>query len=94
MARLPDLDNAANVSGEQVLQIASKSFTNINLMKFGRRVSTRVNQANLDGILVTHGTALAANGALNLFDAVSVAASKDSGMRGVPIIHLSCVPAG
>jgi len=113
LAGLPELANVANVRGEQVLQIASESFTNDNLMKLGKRVSALVKQADVDGIVVTHGTdtleetafflnlvirtskpivvvgsmrpgtALSADGALNLFDAVSVAASKDSGGKGV-----------
>ena len=113
LAGLPELANVADVRGEQVLQIASESFTNDNLMKLGKRVSALVKQPDVDGIVVTHGTdtleetayflslvihtskpivvvgsmrpgtALSADGALNLFDAVSVAASKDSGGKGV-----------
>lgn len=113
LAGLPELANVANVKGEQVLQIASESFTNDNLMKLGKRVSALVKQADVDGIVVTHGTdtleetayflnlvirtdkpivvvgsmrpgtALSADGALNLFDAVSVAGSKDAVGRGV-----------
>jgi glutamin-(asparagin-)ase len=113
LAGLPELANIANVKGEQVSQIASESFTNDNLMKLGKRVSALVKQADVDGIVVTHGTdtleetayflnlvirtskpivvvgsmrpgtALSADGALNLFDAVSVAASKDAVGKGV-----------
>ena len=113
LAGLPELANVANVKGEQVLQIASESSTNDNLMKLGKRVSALVKQADVDGIVVTHGTdtleetayflnlvirtdkpivvvgsmrpgtALSADGALNLFDAVSVAGSKDAVGKGV-----------
>ncbi|MFC5521711.1 asparaginase [Polaromonas jejuensis] len=113
LAGLPELANVANVKGEQVSQIASESFTNDNLMKLGKRVSALVKQADVDGIVVTHGTdtleetayflnlvirtskpivvvgsmrpgtALSADGALNLYDAVSVAASKDAAGKGV-----------
>jgi glutamin-(asparagin-)ase len=113
LAGLPELANVANVKGEQVLQIASESFTNDNLMKLGKRVSALVKQTDVDGIVVTHGTdtleetayflnlvirtdkpivvvgsmrpgtALSADGALNLFDAVSVAGSKDAVGKGV-----------
>lgn len=113
LAGLPELANVANIKGEQVLQIASESFTNDNLMKLGKRVSALVKQADVDGIVVTHGTdtleetayflnlvirtdkpivvvgsmrpgtALSADGALNLFDAVSVAGSKDAIGKGV-----------
>jgi glutamin-(asparagin-)ase len=113
LAGLPELANVANVRGEQVSQIASESFTNDNLMKLGKRISALVKQADVDGIVVTHGTdtleetayflnlvirtskpivvvgsmrpgtALSADGALNLFNAVSVAASKDAAGKGV-----------
>ncbi|HEY3049676.1 MAG TPA: asparaginase [Polaromonas sp.] len=113
LAGLPELANVANVRGEQVSQIASESFNNETLMKLGKRVSALVKQADVDGIVVTHGTdtleetayflnlvirtskpivvvgsmrpgtALSADGALNLFNAVSVAASKDTSGKGV-----------
>ncbi len=113
LAGLPELSNVANVKGEQVFQIASESFTNDNLLTLGRRVSALVKQADVDGVVVTHGTdtleetayflnlvihtskpivvvgsmrpgtALSADGALNLLNAVTVAASKDAVGKGV-----------
>ena len=113
LAGLPELANVAKVSGEQVFQIASESFTNEHLLQLGRRVSALAKQADVDGIVITHGTdtleetayflnlvvhttkpivvvgsmrpgtALSADGALNLYDAVSVAASKDAAGKGV-----------
>jgi len=113
LAGLPELANVANVKGEQVLQIASESFTNDNLMKLGKRVSALVKQPDVDGIVITHGTdtleetayflnlvirtdkpivvvgsmrpgtALSADGALNLLNAVTVAGSKDAMGKGV-----------
>ncbi len=113
LAGLPELANVANVRGEQVAQIASESFDNETLMKLGKRVSALVKQADVDGIVITHGTdtleetayflnlvirtnkpivvigsmrpgtALSADGALNLFNAVSVAGSKDAAGKGV-----------
>ena len=115
LAGLPELANVAKVSGEQVFQIASESFTNDHLLKLGQRVSALAKQADVDGIVITHGTdtmeetayflnltvhtnkpivlvgsmrpgtALSADGALNLYSAVSVAASKDAGGKGVLI---------
>ena len=115
LAGLPELANVAKVSGEQVFQIASESFTNDHLLKLGQRVSALAKQAGVDGIVITHGTdtmeetayflnltvhtnkpivlvgsmrpgtALSADGALNLYSAVSVAASKDAGGKGVLI---------
>ncbi len=113
LAGLPELTKVANVRGEQVFQIASESFTNEQLLTLARRVSALVKQADVDGIVVTHGTdtleetayflnlvvrtskpivvvgsmrpgtALSADGALNLYDAVVVAASNDSAGKGV-----------
>jgi len=113
IAGLPEISKVANVRGEQVFQIASESFTNDNLMVLAKRVSALSKQADVDGIVITHGTdtleetayflnlvvrtskpiivvgsmrpgtALSADGALNLFDAVNVAASKDAGGKGV-----------
>ncbi|KAF1020323.1 MAG: Glutaminase-asparaginase [Paracidovorax wautersii] len=113
LAGLPELNDVARVTGDQVFQIASESFTNDNLLVLARRVSALVKQPDVDGVVITHGTdtleetsfflnlviatnkpivvvgsmrpgtALSADGALNLFDAVSVAASKDAAGKGV-----------
>jgi glutamin-(asparagin-)ase len=56
LAGLPELSNVANVRGEQVAQIASESFNNETLMKLGKRISALVKQADVDGIVVTHGS--------------------------------------
>lgn len=113
LAGLPELGNVARVSGEQVFQIASESFTNDHLLQLARRVSALSKSADVDGIVITHGTdtleetayflnlvvrtrkpivvvgsmrpgtALSADGALNLYNAVNVAASKDAAGKGV-----------
>ncbi len=113
LAGLPELAQVANVRGEQVFQIASESFTNDNLLTLAKRVSQLSKQADVDGIVITHGTdtlaetayflsltvhtdkpiavvgsmrpgtALSADGALNLLNAVSVAGSKDARGKGV-----------
>jgi glutamin-(asparagin-)ase len=110
---LPELGKVARVSGEQVFQIASESFTNQQLLTLARRVQELVRQPDVQGIVITHGTdtleetgfflnlvvqtdkpivlvgsmrpgtALSADGALNLLGAVSVAASPDSVGKGV-----------
>lgn len=115
LAGLPELSKVANVRGEQVFQIASESFTNDNLLVLARRVSALVKQADVDGVVITHGTdtlaetayflsltvhtnkpivvvgsmrpgtALSADGALNLVNAVSVAAAKDAEGKGVVV---------
>ena len=113
IAGIPTLSNVADVRGEQVFQIASESFTNDHLLQLGKRVSALLKQADVDGIVVTHGTdtleetayflnlvihsdkpvvvvgsmrpgtAMSADGMLNLYNAVSVAASTDAKGKGV-----------
>ncbi len=56
LAGLPELGNIAKVSGEQVFQIASESFTNEHLLKLAQRVSQLAKQSDVDGIVITHGT--------------------------------------
>ena len=113
LAGLPELSSVAQVTGEQVFQIASESFANDNLLTLARRVSQLAKQDGVDGIVITHGTdtlaetayflsltvhtdkpiavvgsmrpgtALSADGALNLLNAVGVAASQDARGKGV-----------
>jgi glutamin-(asparagin-)ase len=115
LAGLPELGNVAAVTGEQVFQIASESFTNEHLLTLARRVSALTKQDDVNGIVITHGTdtleetayflnlvvrtdkpvvvvgsmrpgtALSADGALNLLNAVTVAASKDARGKGVMV---------
>jgi len=56
IAGIPELKDVANVRGEQVFQIASESFTNDHLMQLAKRVSALVKQADVDGVVITHGT--------------------------------------
>lgn len=56
IAGVPELAQAANVRGEQVFQIASESFTNEHLLTLAKRVAALAKQADVDGIVVTHGT--------------------------------------
>ena len=120
LAGLPELAKVANVRGEQVFQVASESLTNDNLLTLAKRVSALAKQADVDGIVITHGTdtleetayfltlvertskpivmvasmrpgtALSADGALTLFDAVAVAGSFEIKARRLGIIlHLT-----
>lgn len=116
IAGLPELSKIANVRGEQVFQVASESLTNDNLMTLAKRVSALSKQADVDGIVITHGTdtleetayflnltvhtskpivvvgsmrpgtALSADGALNLYNAVATAASPTAGGKGVLVV--------
>ena len=124
IAGLPELANVANVKGEQVFQVASESLTNDNLLTLAKRVSALSKQADVDGIVITHGTdtleetayfltltvhtdkpivvvgsmrpgtAISADGALNLFGAVSVAGSKDAMGKGVLVTMNDNIDSG
>ena len=113
IAAVPQLGQLANVRGEQVMQIASESITNDNLLQLGRRVAELADSKDVDGIVITHGTdtleetayflnlvektdkpiivvgsmrpgtAMSADGMLNLYNAVAVASSKDARGKGV-----------
>jgi glutamin-(asparagin-)ase len=113
IAGVPELSQLANVRGEQVMQIASESITNDNLLQLGRRVAELADSKDVDGIVITHGTdtleetayflnlvektdkpiivvgsmrpgtAMSADGMLNLYNAVAVASSKDAHGKGV-----------
>jgi len=56
IAGIPELSKLANVRGEQVMQIASESITNDNLLQLGRRVAELADSKDVDGIVITHGT--------------------------------------
>ena len=56
IAGVPELKNLADVRGDQVFQIASESFTNEHLITLGKRVAALARQADVDGIVITHGT--------------------------------------
>jgi len=113
---VPGIQELANIQGEQVLQIDSKSFTNDDLLKLARRVIEIVDDDKVAGIVITHGTdtleetayflhltvhtdkpivlvgsmrpstAMSADGALNLYNAVAVAANQSSKNKGVLVV--------
>ena len=56
IAGIPELSQIANVRGEQVMQIASESINNDNLLQLGRRVAELADSKDVDGIVITHGT--------------------------------------
>ena len=113
IAGIPELNNVANVRGEQAFQIASESFTNEKLLQLGKRVSALVKDPGVDGVVITHGTdtleetsfflnlvvhtdkpivvvgsmrpgtAMSADGMLNLYNAVVLAGAKSARGKGV-----------
>jgi L-asparaginase/glutamin-(asparagin-)ase len=53
---VPEIAKIANVTGEQVFQIASENMGNEHWLLLAKRVNTLLGQANVDGIVITHGT--------------------------------------
>jgi L-asparaginase type II len=53
---VPELAKVANVTGEQVFQIASENMGNEHWLALAKRVNVLLAQANVDGIVITHGT--------------------------------------
>jgi len=56
IAAVPEITKVANVTGEQVFQIASENMGNEHWLTLAKRVNTLLAQQNVDGIVITHGT--------------------------------------
>lgn len=56
LAGVPELKKIANVSGEQIAQIASENMTNAVWLKLAKRVNQLLATSEVDGIVITHGT--------------------------------------
>jgi L-asparaginase type II len=113
IAAVPELAKVAQVKGEQVFQIASENMSDEYWLTLAKRVNVLLAQADVDGIVITHGTdtleetayflnlvvksrkpvvlvgamrpgtALSADGPINLYNAVLLAASPDAAGKGV-----------
>jgi L-asparaginase type II len=113
IAAVPELAKVANVTGEQVFQIASENMSNEHWLTLAKRVNVLLAQDNVDGIVITHGTdtleetayflnlviksrkpvvlvgamrpstALSADGTMNLYNSVMLAATPEAAGRGV-----------
>ncbi|MBQ5941738.1 MULTISPECIES: type II asparaginase [unclassified Massilia] len=53
---VPEMTKVANVTGEQVFQIASENMGNEHWLQLAKRVNVLLGQPNVDGIVITHGT--------------------------------------
>src|ERR1700737_844496 len=53
---IPELGKVANIRSEQVAQIGSKSMTDAIMLKIAKRVNELLQQPDVDGVVVTHGT--------------------------------------
>ena len=121
---VPELAKVANVSGEQVFQIASENMTNEHWLTLAKRVNVLLAQPNVDGVVITHGTdtleetayflhlvvksrkpvvlvgamrpstAISADGPINLYNAVLLAASPDAVGKGVLVAMNDQIQAG
>ncbi|AYC32635.1 asparaginase [Pseudomonas cavernae] len=124
IAGVPELKQLANVRGEQVFQIASESISNDNLLQLGKHVAQLAASAEVDGIVITHGTdtleetayflnlvertdkpivvvgsmrpgtAMSADGMLNLYNAVAVASDQSARGKGVLVTLNDEIHAG
>ena len=116
LAAVPQAKKLATMRGEQVANIGSQDMNDEVWLKLAKRVNELVAMADVDGIVITHGTdtieetgyflnlvvkskkpvvltaamrpstALSADGPLNFFNAVAVAANKDAAGRGVLVV--------
>ncbi len=116
LAAVPQAKKLATLRGEQIANIGSQDMNDEVWLKLARRVNELCAMADVDGIVITHGTdtieetgyflnlvvkskkpvvltaamrpstALSADGPLNFFNAVAVAANKDAAGRGVLVV--------
>ena len=121
---VPEMTKIANISGEQVFQIASENMSNEHWLTLAKRVNTLLAQKDVHGIVITHGTdtleetayflnlvvkskkpvvlvgsmrpstAISADGPVNLYNAVVLAATPDAAGRGVLVAMNDQIHAG
>jgi L-asparaginase len=115
---VPQLKNLAELSGEQIANIGSQTMNHEVWLKLAARCNELLGQADVDGIVVTHGTdtmeetayflslvvksdkplvlvgsmrpatAISADGPINLYNGVALAANPESKGRG-PLVVLN-----
>lgn len=113
---VPQIQELANISGEQVANVGSQDMSDAVWLKLADRVNSLLAKPEVDGVVITHGTdtleetsyflnlvinstkpvvmtaamrpstALSADGPLNIYNAVAVAADKAAANRGVLVV--------
>jgi L-asparaginase len=116
LAAVPQAKKLATLRGEQIANIGSQDMNDEVWLKLAKRINELAAMADVDGIVITHGTdtieetsyflnlvvksrkpvvltaamrpstALSADGPLNFYNAVAVAANKDAAGRGVLVV--------
>jgi len=56
LADLPVANSIADITTEQIFQIGSENFGNVQLLQLGKRIDCLLKRDDIDGIVVTHGT--------------------------------------
>ncbi len=56
LADLPVANSIADIITEQLFQVGSENFGNVQLLKLGKRIDLLLKRDDVDGIVVTHGT--------------------------------------
>ncbi|HVS23662.1 MAG TPA: type II asparaginase [Gammaproteobacteria bacterium] len=116
LAAVPQAKELATLRGEQISNIGSQDMNDEVWLKLARRINELAAMADVDGVVITHGTdtieetgyflnlvvkskkpivltasmrpstALSADGPLNFYNAVAVAANKSASGRGVLVV--------